>query len=228
MTAQDPWYIWTDFGGVLTPPIAGAMADFCQTHGLDPDDLRRAMGQLAKTYGVADPLELLDRPMISEADWIAGLNAELGGTLALSTLAEAWFDGRATNTAWVEALTDLRSDTVRVGMLSNMVPTWDSHWRKMVDAEALFEHVVLSFEEGSRKPEASFFVAAATQADVRPDRCILVDDLEKNCAGAKAQGWQAVQFRDAASAKAEVLAIMQPSPVQQTQTHSHLQTHPHH
>ncbi len=208
MRNSEPWYVWTDFGGVLTPPIAEQMATFCAGHGLTTDEMMQALRRLAEAYGVSDPLELMDRPMITESEWLAALNKELGGALSLTTLADAWFDGRDTNAAWVDVLREVRCTNVRVGMLSNMVPTWDKHWRKMVDAEALFDHVVLSFEEGHRKPEPSFFATAAAKARVRPDRCILVDDLEKNCAGAVSEGWQAIHFQDAARAKTDLLKIL--------------------
>jgi len=208
MSKTGPWYIWTDFGGVLTPPIAKQMADFCAKHGLVPSEMMEAMRRVAESYGVVDPLELMDRPMITEAEWLSALDKELGGALSLTTLADAWFDGRDTNEEWVNVLREIRSEDVRVGMLSNMVPTWDKHWRKMVDAETLFDHIVLSFEEGHRKPEPGIFATAAAKAGVPPERCILVDDLEKNCAGALAEGWQAVHFQDVARAKGKLLNIL--------------------
>lgn len=208
MGNPEPWYIWTDFGGVLTPPIAEQMAAFCAKYGLAADDMMQALRCVAETYGVSDPLELMDRPMITETEWLAALNKELGGVLSLTTLADAWFDGRETNKAWVDVLREVRDDNVRVGMLSNMVPTWDQHWRKMVDARTLFDHVVLSFQEGHRKPEPRFFATAAAKAGVQPDRCILVDDLEKNCAGAVKEGWQAIHFQDATRAKTDLLNIL--------------------
>lgn len=202
------WFIWTDFGGVLTPPIADSLAEFCRAHALDQAQLGKAMRTVAQKYGVQDPLEPLDRPLLTEAEWLVELNRELDGALALTTLADAWFNGRATNQAWVDALRELRSPTVRIGMLSNMVPAWDAHWRKMVDADELFEHVVLSFEVGSRKPESDFFAAAAQQAGVSASQCVLVDDLQQNCAGAIGAGWQAVHFQDAASAREELLKLL--------------------
>lgn len=202
------WYIWTDFGGVLTPPIAESLGAFCRTHDLDPAALRRAMQTVALRHGATDPLEPLDRPLLTEAAWLAELNGEIGGKLRMASLADAWFDGRATNLAWLDVLREVRSGRVRVGMLSNMVPAWDDHWRRMVDPDTVFEHVVLSYQVGFRKPESGMFACAARQAGVNPGQCVLVDDLLENCEGAIAAGWQAVHFQDAQSARKQLLQII--------------------
>lgn len=208
MACSDPWFVWTDFGGVLTPPVSSSFAAFCQKFGLDQADVFQAMGKVAKHYGVSDPLELLDRPLIPESEWIDALNKNMTGNIPLTTLADVWFDGRETNEAWVQTLLDVRSYGVRVGMLSNMVPAWDDHWREMIDPDALFEHIVLSFEEGFRKPEPGLFAAAARKAGVRANRCVLVDDIEANCAGAINEGWQAVHFVNAMAAKDQLMDIL--------------------
>ena len=208
MISTDSWYIWTDFGGVLTPPIADSFSVFCIKLGLDRTELSQAMRQVAQDHCVADPLELLDRPILSEAEWISEINRYLTRKMSLTTLADDWFDQRVPNESWVDVLRDLRTPTVRVGMLSNMVPAWDRHWRKMVAPDELFEHVVLSFEVGFRKPEPEMFNVAASCAGVSADRCILVDDLESNCDGARREGWKAIHFQDAAAAKSELLQIL--------------------
>ncbi len=202
------WYVWTDFGGVLTPPVADSLADFCRHYNLTPTELRSAMQQAASRHGVSDPLEPIDRPLVTESSWLAEINAELGGKLPLTTLADVWFDGRATNLAWLDSLREFRSERVRIGMLSNMVPTWDNHWRRMVNPNDIFEHVVLSFEVGFRKPESELFAHAARQAGVHPSQCVLVDDLLQNCEGAIANGWRAVHFQDAQSARTQLLQII--------------------
>nr|WP_231384184.1 HAD family phosphatase [Cellulomonas sp. URHD0024] len=196
--------MWSDFGGVLTPPIDESLAVFCAKHRIEQKDLFAAMAVVCGRYGVSDPLEPLDTPMVSEKDWLRQVSAELDGALdRLDTLADVWFDDRPTNTVWVDALLDARRAGVKVGMLSNMVPTWDAHWRRMVDVDELFDQVVLSFEVGRRKPDREMFELAARRAGVRPGECVLVDDLAKNCAGAQAADWRAIHFTDSQSAPVE-------------------------
>ena len=202
-----PRFLWSDFGGVLTPPIEQSMGAFCRDHGIDRRALTAAMTAVATRYGVRDPLAPLDTPLVSEGEWLRQISLELGGALPLTTVADVWFDGRQTNTAWVEVLRSLRASGTGVGLLSNMVPAWDAHWRRMVDVTELFDDVVLSFAVGHRKPEAGIYALAAERAGVRPEQCVLVDDLPANCAGAEAAGWKAVHFVDADSAAAAVARL---------------------
>jgi putative hydrolase of the HAD superfamily len=200
--------VWSDFGGVLTPPIEESLATFCANHRVGQQELLAAMVTVGARYDVKDPLEPLDTPLVSEDEWLRQVSAELGGALQLTSLADAWFDGRETNMAWVRELHAVRRRGVAVGMISNMVPTWDTHWRRMVDAEELFDHVVLSFEVGYRKPAREMFDVAARRAGVQPAECVLIDDLAKNCEGAQTAGWHAIHFTDALSAAGDLHQLL--------------------
>ena len=209
MTRFERFFIWTDFGGVLTPPIEAAMATFCLARGIKPADLKQALEVIARRHGVADPMELIDRPVMPEAKWLFELNALLAGRLPNETLADAWFDGRPANADWIKVLMDKKRAGHCVGLLSNMVPTWDNHWRHMVDVDTLFDQVLLSFEVRARKPEARIFELAAARAGVPAERCILVDDLLVNCDGAERAGWQSVHFKTAGQAAERLQTLLQ-------------------
>jgi putative hydrolase of the HAD superfamily len=207
--------VWTDFGGVLTPPIGQTLTDFCAKTKVEPEPLVRAMMKVAASYGTDDIMLPIDTPLVSEPDWTAQIAAVLAQDhqlrLGVSTLADVWFGDRPANEAWVARLRQARADGLFVGMLSNMVPAWDEHWRRMVDPAALFDDVVLSFEVGHRKPGREIFDLAAQRAGVEPAECLFIDDLVKNCDGATAAGWQAVHFTDTAAAIAELDRLLQPA-----------------
>jgi putative hydrolase of the HAD superfamily len=205
--------VWSDFGGVLTPPIAHTMGTFCKRQGIDPGVLQQALGTVTARYGTRDIMEPIDTPLVSEEAWLAEISEVLDkehgvSGVRLSTLADAWFDGRETNHAWVAQLRTARARGAFVGMLSNMVPTWDAHWRRMVDVPALFDDVALSFEVGARKPAPRMFALAAERAGLPAERCVLVDDLDHNCAGAEAAGWQAVHFTGTEAAAGRLTALL--------------------
>ncbi|MFB8269403.1 HAD family hydrolase [Streptomyces sp. NPDC055955] len=209
--------VWTDFGGVLTPPIAHTMGTFCTAQGIDPQALQQALGKVTARYGTSDVMEPIDTPLVSEEEWLAQVSEVLAADhgvagVHLTTLADAWFDGRETNHAWVAALRTSRERGAFVGMLSNMVPTWDAHWRRMVDPAELFDDVLLSFEVGHRKPSPGMFALAAERAGVPAENCVLVDDLAHNCAGAEAAGWQAIHFTDTAEAAERLDALLSAAP----------------
>ena len=91
-------------------------------------------------------------------------------------------------------LHEIKAHGVKVGLISNMVPTWDNHWRAMLNEPDLFDDIVLSFEVGYRKPQRGIYDYAAELAGVNPAQCILIDDLARNCEGARAAGWDAIEF----------------------------------
>ncbi|WNI31150.1 HAD family phosphatase [Streptomyces sp. ITFR-6] len=210
-TTSPPLAVWSDFGGVLTPPLGHTMKTFCASMGLDQVVLGRALATVTARYGTTDIMLPIDTPLVTEEEWLQEvgdvLEAEHGVHLRLTTMADAWFDGRETNHAWLAQLRKMRERGAFVGMLSNMVPAWDPYWRRMIEPDGLWDDVLLSFEVGHRKPSPGMFELAARRAGVPPQRCVLVDDLPQNCAGAEALGWHAVLFTDAESAGDQLASL---------------------
>jgi putative hydrolase of the HAD superfamily len=201
MTGEPVLAVWTDFGGVLTPPNAVTLTAYCARIGVPIDVLQQAVMKVTARYGTTDPMEPLDTPMVAEDVWTRQVEEVLAGDcglrVELGDFGAAWFDGRPANADWLAVLRGLKAAGLYVGMLSNMVPTWDRHWRAMLGgAEELFDSVLMSFQVGFRKPGPEIFELAAKTAGVAPASCLLVDDLPANCAGARAAGWQAVEFQD--------------------------------
>lgn len=199
--------VWTDFGGVLTPPISRSLDALCARLGVQPDVLGAALWKVTRRYGTDDVMLLLDTPLVAEAAWLAQVSAELltsGVRLEIPSLATAWFGDREVNRRWLERLRSARAAGMFVGLLSNMIPAWDAYWRRMVPPEGLFDDVVLSFEVGHRKPAREIFELAARRSGIPPEESMLVDDLAKNCDGARDAGWRAVHFTDTAAAIATV------------------------
>ncbi len=143
-----PKYVWTDFGGVLTPPVSHTMRVFCQKYGLTESQLRAGFEAVARNHNLTDPLELVDTPLMSEKEWLSEISEQVGGAFQLDTLADDWFRDREPNASWVAYLHEIKAHGVKVGLISNMVPTWDNHWRAMLNEPDLFDDIVLSFEVG--------------------------------------------------------------------------------
>jgi putative hydrolase of the HAD superfamily len=59
---------------------------------------------------------------------------------------------------------------------------------------ALFDVIVISAEEGVRKPDARIFERTLARLGVAPDEAVFVDDFPVNVAGARAAGLHALQF----------------------------------
>jgi putative hydrolase of the HAD superfamily len=204
--------VWTDFGGVLTPSMRHTWGAFCATLDIDPQVLLDAVLRVTASYGTQDLMEPLDTPLVPESEWLAKIGAilaaEHGYTVEITTLGDIWFRDRETNHVWADQLRALRGSGLFVGVLSNMVPTWDEYWRRLLPIDEMFDDVVLSFEVGTRKPQPEVFALAASRAGVAAENCLLVDDLEVNCTAAVAAGWQAIQFLDNDQAIAELEALL--------------------
>ncbi|AGL13742.1 HAD-IA family hydrolase [Actinoplanes sp. N902-109] len=209
--------VWTDFGGVCTEPVAETMKVFSARVGVAVPALQAAMLTVAREHRVTDPLAPLDTPLIGELDWARAVERVLARDfdlhVRLGDPGEAWFADRPANTAWIGFLRRLRASGLFVGMLSNMVPTWERHWRAMVAHQLTFDATVMSYQVGFRKPAHQIFTHAAAVAGVPAHACVLIDDLPANCAGAQAAGWSAIHFTDTGTAVEHLTALIDKSGV---------------
>lgn len=190
--------VWTDFRGVLTPPLPWAVESFCRPLGLEPRLLHAAMRTVGRAYG-AGSMEVLDTPLATEEEWgrqvEAALLDEFGVTADMSGFAERWFADRRVNQPWIDELRRLRAAGIFVGLLSNMPPGWDPYWRLMVPPED-FDDLVMSFRTGCRKPDREIFDLAVDGSGIPAERSLLADDLAENCEGAVRAGWHGLHFTD--------------------------------
>ncbi len=204
-------FLWTDFGGVLTPPSAESNRAFCAAQGIPEDAFMAAVRKVAQPFG-GDLMVALDTPLITQDEWsrrvARALAEDAGIETDLSDFPATFFADRRVNQEWLDFLHSVRARGIFVGLLSNMVPAWDPYWRQMVPPADVFDDVVLSFEVGARKPTAAIFELAAARAGAAPSACVLVDDLAANCEGARAAGWNSVRFSDTTAAVAQVEALL--------------------
>jgi epoxide hydrolase-like predicted phosphatase len=96
-------------------------------------------------------------------------------------------------------------------ILSNTIPL---HWDKLSSpgeypSLALFDHVFASHLIGCAKPEEACFSFVANALNIPMSECLLVDDTPLNVDRAKAVGWQAILFRDAAQLKRDLNNLLQ-------------------
>jgi putative hydrolase of the HAD superfamily len=208
--------VWSDFGGVLTPPISQTFGEFAARKGVSADVIRTVLGRMAEELGTY-PMAPLEIGAWTEAQWAARMNRHIadvtGSTVDFSAFGAEWFTDREPNTQLVEHLRTVRARGYRLGMLTNNVREWESYWRAMVPVEELFEVVVNSCEVGLRKPDPRIFRLASDRMGVRPEQCVIVDDIPANCEAARALGWTAVHFLDTDQAVAELEAALAGNPV---------------
>jgi HAD superfamily hydrolase (TIGR01509 family) len=95
----------------------------------------------------------------------------------------------------------------KLGLLSNVAGT--HLYRIFTDDQlALFDAIVLSFQNGFIKPEPEAFQDVARQLTVDIGECVFVDDQERNITGARKAGMQAILYRDAAQLRTELSELL--------------------
>jgi epoxide hydrolase-like predicted phosphatase len=97
----------------------------------------------------------------------------------------------------------------KIGMLSNIgIGAMDGFFTPP-ERKELFDAVVLSGEESLTKPHPHIFELAAERLGLRPDECVMIDDIEENCNGADAAGMKTILYQSNAQVKTELTALFE-------------------
>ena len=194
-----------DFGGVLTVPLIEAFAAVQERSGASVEGLAGAMARVTEVTG-RHPLHDLEKGLVSEADFLAGLEAELDGKISLRGFSDAYFSALHPNEEMMAYMGELRARGLRTALLTNNVREWESLWRaKLPDLEEVFEIVVDSAFVGMRKPDPEIYELTLDRlGGVAAEDCVFVDDTDVNCDAARVVGMRPVHFRETRQAIAEV------------------------
>lgn len=160
--------------------------------------VRDVLHDAAKTYAV-DTSDLREPP---PHEWIDAGCRRLGLDIDETLLREVTpplfsteIDGLIVSDGTVEAVTALANAGLRVGCITNTLAD-TAAIRAMLrkhDLEDVMTSVVVSTEEGWRKPHRSLFEKSLRDLDVRPDETVFVGDSPvHDVGGAKAVGMYAL------------------------------------
>ena len=201
----------SDFGGVLTSPLAGSFGAFAERSGISLDAMQAAFGSLRTSDG-RHPLHELECGRTTEADFVAVLRQALcdraGREVQLAGFTELLGD-LLPNEPMIELMASLRAEGYRMALLTNNVREWEHHWRAMAPIDEIFEVVVDSAFVGMRKPEPEIYELTMERLGIEAaSECLFIDDREDNCAGAAAVGMSVVRYRDADQASAEIRSAL--------------------
>jgi epoxide hydrolase-like predicted phosphatase len=178
-----------DFGGVLTTSVWDSFADFCRAKGLEENAVKRLFRE--DRDALAD-LRGLETGALEEAEFERSFARRLGLEDA-SDLIDSMFGGMLPEESMATAVRAVRASGVKAGLISNSWST--SHYDRPLLQE-LFDTVVISAEVHLHKPQPEIYRLAAERLAEPPERCVFVDDLPENCAGAEAVGMTAIQHRE--------------------------------
>jgi epoxide hydrolase-like predicted phosphatase len=201
--------IISDFGGVLTTPLIESFLAYQRETGVALEDLGAAMARLMERDEGRHPLFELEKGHMTEDEFTRRLGAELGREL--NSMRETYFANLHPNEPMIDYLRGLRTDGLRLGLLTNNVREWEPLWRsKLPDVEELFEVIVDSGFVGMRKPEPEIYELTVERMGdgLGFEECLFLDDIEVNCEAARALGMTAVRFHDNDQAIAELDAAL--------------------
>jgi putative hydrolase of the HAD superfamily len=201
-----PKAIISDFGGVLTTPLGNAFAAWSQASGVPLEDLGKALADSMERHG-EHPLFVLERGELTEAEFIARLQHELGDDRRIDGIGDALMAGLERNHEMIDLVAGLRGRGLRTALLTNNVREWEPRWRAMLpEIDELFEVVVDSAFVGMRKPEPEIYHLTVERlgGGLSAEDCVFVDDIAINCDAARELGMTAVLFETTEQALADV------------------------
>ncbi|MCB0828731.1 MAG: HAD family phosphatase [Solirubrobacterales bacterium] len=203
----------SDFGGVLTTPLAESFIAMQEKVGIPPRAFGLAMQDAHAETGV-HPLHELECGRITEREFSDQLSRALephvGHRPVIEEFGPTFFQALNPNPGMLDLIREVRRDGYRTALLTNNVREWEPQWRSMIPVDELFEEVVDSAFVGCRKPDPRIYEITLERVGLAPEACLFIDDVEINCEGASALGIRTVHFRETAQARADVRALLNP------------------
>ena len=182
-----------DWGGVLTSDVFAGFQIFCQDEGLDP---LRVRDLFAADPGGRQALVELETGVITEPEF----EIRLAALLELSPertpgLVDRVFGAIVAEEEIFEAIRIARASGIRTGLLSN---SWGIERYPHDQLPELFDAVVISGQEGVRKPDEAIYEIAIERLALPAEEIVFVDDLPGNLKPARALGMITVHHTSAA------------------------------
>ena len=116
--------------------------------------------------------------------------------------------GEVRNNDVLDFAASLRAE-YKTAMLSNVGSAGLTRRFVAGELEEYFDVVVASSDIGFAKPEPEAYEIVAERLGVRADECVMIDDREEYCAGARAVGMQAICFESLAQLKREFVPLLE-------------------
>lgn len=227
-----------DYGGVISTPLFVGIDALERRHGWPPGSVARLVfGEPGYVAGGTDPSDAaapgtgdgpptgdhryvthdwhrLEVGELTVTEWFAGVLARapeiLGAPLDVEDTL-TFFADLAIGVHWpiVHAARDLRTEGLRLALLTNNVREWGDRWRSTFPVDELFGVVVDSSLVGMRKPDPRIYLHTCEQLGCEPAGAVFLDDNAQNCDAAAALGMEVVRVgTDPFAAVAELRGIL--------------------
>jgi putative hydrolase of the HAD superfamily len=190
-----------DWGGVMTSDLFGSFGAFCAEEGLDRDLLANLFRHDRDARALLIDFEC---GRIEEVDFEPRLATALGLGWH-EGLIDRLFGGAGLDHAMVDGVRALHGRGVPTGLVSN---SWGTRRYPRDLLAELFDGIVISGEEGFRKPDPRMYELGAQRIGAAPEECVFVDDLSFNLDPARELGMAVVHHTAASSTLAELKRLV--------------------
>jgi putative hydrolase of the HAD superfamily len=225
-----------DWGGVLTPSLDSAMAQWAAADGVDFEHFRSVIRSWvgSRSEDAEDGAPVLTESAVADLEQTADTGP--AGTSPVHRFERGELDAGEFERALAEELARRGSTVEPLGLLRRLLAglepldpamldlvrhahdaglrtallsnSWGDHYPEEL-WDGLFDAVVISSRVGMRKPDARIFEHTAELLGLAPSACVMVDDLPHNIRGAVAAGMVAVRHTDYATTLAELEALFE-------------------
>ena len=198
-----------DFGYVLSlPPRASDYQNLAALAGIDASAFEEIYWGQRADYdrGIIDGPTYWCR--VAEAAGVGITPAQISSLIAADI--GIWM---RTNPVMMEWVRSLKSQGLKIAVLSNMPIEISIHMRWYAPWLRDFDYVCFSAEVQLAKPEAAIFHACLTVVGSKPEECLFVDDREDNVEAARVLGLHALRFVSVEKLAVDVAAYNLPVPL---------------
>jgi len=189
-----------DWGGVLTTNLFASFHAYCVAVELDPAIL---VGRFKDDPAFRELLIALEKGELDEPAFELRFARLLG--VEPDGLVDGLFAGVGPDMAMIEAVRRAREAGIRTALVSN---SWGTHRYPHELFAEIFDGVVISGEEGIRKPSRRMYELGAERAGIAAERCVYVDDLPFNLEPAKELGMATVHHTSAETTVPELERLL--------------------
>jgi putative hydrolase of the HAD superfamily len=182
-----PRGLLVDWGGVLTTDVFVSFQQFCRNEGLDQTlvrDLFRSDPEGRRTLFALETGELTEPEFEERFAALLGLRPDRAPGMI-----DRLFGGMKADIVMFDAVRAAKRKGVRTGLLSN---SWGVDRYDRGHFGELFDAVVISGEEGIRKPDRAIYELAIKRMELPAEDIVFVDDLPGNLKPARDLGMTTV------------------------------------
>lgn len=178
-----------DWGGVLTTNLFVSFHEYCVRNEIDSEQL---VASFRSNPDFRELLIALEKGQIAEPEFERRFAEILG--VDSDGLIDGLFAGVQPDVAMVEAVRAAHDAGIKTALVSN---SWGVHRYPHDLFDVLFDGVVISAQEGTRKPAKRMYELGAQRAGAQLHECVFVDDLPFNLTPAEQLGMATVHHTSA-------------------------------